>query len=69
MTHGVGDLHTENYGTWRDDNGRLVWGVNHFDDADAMPYAFDLVRLATSVFLALHLEIGEKDVADAILEG
>jgi hypothetical protein len=69
VTHCVGDLHTENYGTWRDDDGRLVWGVNDFDDADAMPYAFDLVRLATSVFLAPHLEIGEKHVADAILEG
>jgi len=25
---GVGDLHVENFGTWRDEEGRLVWGVN-----------------------------------------
>src|SRR5947209_20494158 len=30
---GVGDLHVENFGTWRDKEGRLVWGVNDFDEA------------------------------------
>jgi uncharacterized protein (DUF2252 family) len=24
----VGDLHVENFGTWRDSEGRLIWGVN-----------------------------------------
>ena len=48
----VGDLHVENYGTWRDVEGRLVWGVNDFDEAYRMPYTFDLVRLATSAGLA-----------------
>src|SRR5215831_20187378 len=27
----VGDAHLENFGVWRDDDGRLVWGVNDFD--------------------------------------
>jgi len=31
----VGDLHVENFGTWRDSEGRLVWGINDFDEADA----------------------------------
>src|SRR5260370_39230777 len=26
----VGDLPVENFGTWRDSEGRLVWGVNDF---------------------------------------
>jgi Uncharacterized protein conserved in bacteria (DUF2252) len=47
----VGDMHIENFGTWRDAEGRLIWGVNDFDEAATMPYAFDLVRLATSVKL------------------
>ena len=50
----VGDIHLENFGTWRDDDGRLVWGVNDFDEAAEMPYALDLVRLATSALLASH---------------
>ena len=47
----VGDLHLENCGTWRDVDGRLVWGVNDFDEAAVMPYVFDLVRLAASIGL------------------
>jgi uncharacterized protein (DUF2252 family) len=31
----VGDLHIENFGTWRDVDGRLVWGVNDFDEASS----------------------------------
>ncbi|MFC4167229.1 DUF2252 family protein [Teichococcus aestuarii] len=48
----VGDIHLENFGTWRDAEGRLVWGVNDYDEAAEMPYALDLVRLATSGLLA-----------------
>ena len=44
----IGDLHVENFGTWRDAEGRLVWGINDFDEAASMPYAIDLVRLSTS---------------------
>src|SRR5271170_8107816 len=48
----VGDLHVENFGTWRDAEGRLVWGINDFDEACPLPYTIDLVRLATSALLA-----------------
>ena len=48
----VGDLHLENFGTWRDAEGRLAWGINDFDEASVLPYTNDLVRLATSVALA-----------------
>lgn len=48
----VGDLHIENFGTWRDADGRLCWGVNDFDEADELPYTNDLIRLATSTQLA-----------------
>jgi hypothetical protein len=52
----VGDLHLENFGTWRDSEGRLVWGVNDFDEAHPMSFANDLVRLAVSALLSLHVE-------------
>lgn len=48
----VGDLHVENFGTWRDVDGRLCWGVNDFDEADELPYTNDLVRLAASTLIA-----------------
>jgi hypothetical protein len=49
---GVGDIHLENFGTWRDAEGRLAWGINDFDEAADMPYVLDLIRLATSAILA-----------------
>jgi hypothetical protein len=49
----IGDTHLENFGTWRDVEGRLVWGANDFDDAAVMPYALDLVRLVASALLAV----------------
>lgn len=52
----VGDLHVENYGTWRDAEGRLIWGVNDFDEAFPLPYTNDLIRLATSACLAIEEE-------------
>jgi hypothetical protein len=68
----VGDLHVENFGTWRDSDGRLVWGVNDFDEACLYSYTMDLVRLATSALLAARTErltMKPKDAAAAILEG
>jgi uncharacterized protein (DUF2252 family) len=68
----VGDLHVENFGTWRDLEGRLVWGVNDFDEAAVLPYVIDLVRLATSALFAIeegHLAVKPKDACTSILEG
>lgn len=68
----VGDLHVENFGTWRDREGRLVWGINDFDEVHKMPYTIDLVRLATSAHLATvagHLALKQEHACDAILEG
>jgi len=65
----VGDAHLENFGTWRDGEGRLVWGVNDFDDAAVTPWPFDLVRLAASVRLAPGRRIGRRAAARAILQG
>jgi hypothetical protein len=68
----VGDLHVENFGTWRDIEGRLIWGVNDFDEAYPMAYSNDLVRLAASAQLACeagHLQLKGKDIGNAILEG
>jgi Uncharacterized protein conserved in bacteria len=68
----VGDLHVENFGTWRDVEGRLIWGVNDFDEAHPASYANDLVRLAVSAHLASeagHLPLERKDICDSILQG
>ena len=66
----VGDIHLENYGTWRDREGRLVWGVNDFDEAAEMPYTLDLARLSTSAALAVPADEKQRQTqGKAILEG
>jgi len=68
----VGDLHLENFGTWRDAEGRLCWGVNDFDEADTLPYTNDLARLAASVRFDRESSLRELsfgDVCRAILGG
>jgi hypothetical protein len=66
----VGDIHLENFGTWRDAEGRLIWGVNDFDEAAEMPYVLDLVRLATSAVLARPSGGAAADqVSRALLRG
>lgn len=64
----VGDLHVENFGTWRDGEGRLVWGINDFDEAWMLPYTNDLIRLAASALLA-GMNCHPREAAEAILGG
>ena len=69
---GIGDLHVENFGTWSDAEGRLVWGINDFDEAFDLPYTQDLVRLAASALVAAQEgrpEIVPHAVSEAILAG
>ena len=68
----VGDLHVENFGTWRDADARLVWGVNDFDECYPLPFTHDLVRLTTSAHLAIltgEMDFAPKGASAAILEG
>jgi len=68
----VGDLHIENFGTWRDLEGRLIWGVNDLDEVFPCSYAIDLVRLTASAYLAIleeHLDVTRREASEAIEEG
>jgi hypothetical protein len=68
----VGDLHVNSFGTWRDSEGRLCWGVDDFDEAYPLAYTNDLVRLAASLKIVIDAEdvsIKLKAGCDAILDG
>ncbi len=68
----VGDLHVENFGTWRDAEGRLVWGINDFDEATRIPFTNDLIRLAASVKVAAeagHLSLEFEPACEAVVSG
>ena len=68
----VGDLHVDNFGTWRDTEGRLIWGVNDFDEAYPLPYTLDLVRLAASIRMSIaidRLKLTPRLACDVLLAG
>jgi uncharacterized protein (DUF2252 family) len=68
----VGDLHVENFGTWRDAEGRLAWGINDFDECAPLPYTNDLVRLMASAMLAARrakIHLPAPVICRAVLEG
>ncbi|MBO4209745.1 DUF2252 domain-containing protein [Micromonospora echinofusca] len=46
-----GDLHAENFGTYMNGSGQLVFNVNDFDEAYVGPFSWDLKRFVASVAL------------------
>ncbi|MBB5635128.1 uncharacterized protein (DUF2252 family) [Pedobacter cryoconitis] len=55
-----GDLHVENFGSYKADNDQVYFDLNDFDEALLAPVAFELVRMLTSIFLCFDfLELEE----------
>jgi uncharacterized protein (DUF2252 family) len=48
-----GDLHLENFGTYKGDSREIYFGINDFDESVLAPCTWDIVRLLTSIFLAI----------------
>ena len=48
-----GDLHLENFGSYKGANGLAYFDINDFDEAVLAPAGRDLARLATSTLLAI----------------
>src|SRR5712671_8108874 len=54
----VGDLHLENFGTFRGASGELCFDVTDFDHVGPGPLDLDLKRLCTSAMLLPGIERG-----------
>jgi hypothetical protein len=63
----VGDLHVENFGTWRDADQVRRWGVNDLDELALGPWLLDPLRLAVSARLAPHVALGERTEVETVL--
>jgi uncharacterized protein (DUF2252 family) len=48
----VGDVHSENYGSYKAADGKIHYDINDFDETTRGRFDFDVCRLATSLFLA-----------------
>ncbi len=55
-----GDLHLENFGSYKGDNKLTYFDLNDFDEAILAPVLWEVVRLVSSIFVAFEvMEIGE----------
>jgi uncharacterized protein (DUF2252 family) len=62
-----GDLHAENYGTYMDSAGVLVFDVNDFDEAYVGHYTWDLQRMAASLaLLGFRKALSDASIAKLI---
>lgn len=62
-----GDLHAENYGTYMDSAGMLVFDVNDFDEAYLGHFTWDLQRMAASLALLGFGKALSDDAIDALV--
>ena len=46
-----GDLHLENFGSYRSSNDQVYFDLNDFDEAILAPVTWEIVRLVTSIFV------------------
>ena len=57
-----GDLHIENFGSYKGDNRLVYFDINDFDESILAPVAFDLTRVITSILVAFNaLKITDKE--------
>ncbi|MFB6439954.1 DUF2252 domain-containing protein [Streptomyces sp. NPDC056411] len=62
-----GDLHAENFGTYMDATGRLIFNVNDFDEAYVGPFTWDLKRFAASVALIGYAKaLSDEQISDLV---
>ncbi len=67
MTWIQGDMHTENYGAFDNDDGEVVYDLNDFDESWVTSYLYDVWRCATSIVLLtrqLKDEEGDRVFSD-----
>jgi len=55
LTWICGDLHLENFGSYKGDNRLVYFDLNDFDEAILAPASWELVRMVTSIFLAFSI--------------
>jgi len=60
-----GDLHLQNFGSYKDSQRDVYFDINDFDEAALAPCTWDLVRFLTSLRLGLStMRLSDKDIGD-----
>jgi len=58
------DLHADNFGAYADAQGHIIYDLNDFDESFIADYQYDLLRMATSLYLiAAQQQLDKADKA------
>jgi uncharacterized protein (DUF2252 family) len=68
LTWCSGDLHLQNFGTYKGDNRLTYFDINDFDEACLAPATWDLVRFLTSIIVAGNTIDLRPRIIDALLD-
>jgi uncharacterized protein (DUF2252 family) len=63
-----GDLHLENFGSYKGDNRLVYFDLNDFDEAALAPCTWDLVRFMTSLFVATREQAKDPQLGQALAQ-
>lgn len=65
LTWICGDLHLENFGSFKGDNRLVYFDINDFDEAVLAPVHWELLRIVSSIYVALQsLDINKQQADD-----
>ena len=66
---GCGDLHLENFASYKGDNRLVYFDLSDFDEVCIAPLSFDIVRFLSSVHVAAkYLKIGNKSAVSLVTD-
>ena len=61
-----GDLHLENFGSYKGDNRQIYFDVNDFDESALAPASWDLIRFLTSVWVGTEAMTATESDTEAL---
>lgn len=65
-----GDLHAENFGSYMNGKGALVFDVNDYDESYVAPFTWDLKRFCASVALIGYQKaLSDADIREIVAQG
>jgi uncharacterized protein (DUF2252 family) len=62
-----GDLHLENFGSYKASNSLVYFDLNDFDEAILAPVTWELLRVLTSIYLAVDVLKQEESIAHKLV--
>ncbi len=68
LTWICGDLHTENFGSYKGANRLVYFDINDFDEAVLAPASLEITRLVTSIFVAAEAYSLDREEASSLAQ-